>query len=148
MTLVLLHPQSQILHQWLSDTGFDSDPLGHPWKLTYAFMPDQPDEIVTVFDTDGKKGGRAQVTGEMFEHLGFQIQVRSLDLASGYNKIVAIATAMDREVLRTPVAINCNEYRVQAISRQGPVSNLGFESPRSARRLFSINGLVSISRES
>jgi hypothetical protein len=110
-----------------------------------AYMPDEPDNLMVVYDTTGELDGRIMVTGEVVEHPGIQIMVRAKDYPTGYDKCLQICKAFE-EVKNLPVAISSMEtYVVSSITRRSGIISLGIdENDRKRRHYFSINFIMTI----
>lgn len=142
----LTHSPARIIATMLEDLGegtLASSGTGD-WRIAYAQEPDNPDDMITVYDTTGIIHGRAHTSGEVFQSYGIQVKVRSADHDSGYTKAKSIATAFDETVKYAGVTIGASQYRVYAISKRGSVITLGTEEPTSDRRIFTINALASL----
>jgi hypothetical protein len=110
-----------------------------------AYMPDDPDNLMVVYDTTGELDGRIMSTGEVVEHPGIQIMVRAKDYPTGYEKCLQICKAFE-EVKNLPVAISSMEtYVVSSITRRSGIISLGIdENDRKRRHYFSINFITTI----
>jgi hypothetical protein len=110
-----------------------------------AYMPDEPDNLMVVYDTTGELDGRIMSTGEVVEHPGIQVAVRAKDYPTGYDKSLQICKAFE-EVKNFPVAISSTEaYVVSNITRRSGIISLGIdENDRKRRHYFSINFIMTI----
>jgi len=140
----LNHSPAYILANYLVDAGLTT--FGGTWPVYIGKEPDTPDDCVTIYDTDGRIQGRTHYDGEMQEHYGIQVRVRSAPhrIVEGYRKCKSILQNFDTEVLRTLVVIGSSTYKIQAITRQSDVIPLGDESPSSRRYVQVANALVSL----
>jgi len=149
MTGPLPDTAAAIVQQLLVNLGVCSLPgtSGDPPVFCNS-MPDSPDAAVAVYDTEGRIHGRAQVTGEIQEHLGIQIKVRASKHQDGVTHCEQIKEALDLTVYRTSVTMptTAHTYLVQAITRTSGILVLGKEIPGSKRSLFTINALVSVTK--
>lgn len=142
---LLLHQPSFIVRRVLIDLGFGTNPSANlAWPMFDNSEPDSPDNVITIYDTSGKKSGRVMFSGETDLHHGIQIRVRGADAIVGYTKAMAIANGVDVTVYREVITIDSTEYIVQEISRTSDVLVLGKETPKSKRSLFTINAVVSL----
>jgi len=110
-----------------------------------AYMPEDFDNLIVVYDTTGELDGRIMSTGEVVEHPGIQIVVRAKDYPTGYDKCLQICKAFE-EVKNLPVAISPTEtYVVSSITRKSGIISLGIdENDRKRRHYFSINFTMTI----
>lgn len=118
------------------------------WPISAWQENDSPDNFITCYDTSGLKDGRVQNDGEVQEHPGVQIRVRSAIASDGNTKIRQIQDIVDKQVAYTTVVIASSNYIVHAISRPGTILSLGKETPTSKRALFTLNILVTITQVS
>lgn len=118
------------------------------WPVYYDQEPDTPDNGITVYGTLGKDDGRTQIDGELQEHHGVQIRVRSLNKI-GFSVISQIATMCDGLVdMGVTVAtqeLGTNKYIVQSVNRTGNgVLSLGKEMTPTRRNLYTLNALINV----
>jgi len=118
----------------------DADGL---WPATVDFLPDDPDNALSLYNTSGNLDGRIQSSGEVIQHPGIQIRVRALDSAEGYLKIKELALAMNA-VKRALVAFDDEFYTIHAIKQTSDIFSIGKE-PDGNRFWFSVNGTITIS---
>ena len=147
MSGTLAHSPADVIRKLLVNLALGSDANAVPaeaWPVFASGEPASPDSVITVYDTAGKNDGRAMATGERSEHYGIQVRVRSAAHTAGYAKAQAIAIAFDETVTQNAVTIGSTTYLVHAVSRRGPVLNIGKETPTSKRSLFTLNALVSL----
>lgn len=116
------------------------------WPIYANFMPDQPDNSLCVYNTEGRKQGRTGPDKESQILYGAQIRVRGTTDAIAYAKTVAIALAFDG-VLRSSVLVNSTSFLVNSVNLAQPIIPLGSEV-NSKRRLYTINVLSSITQNS
>lgn len=142
----LEHSPADILRNLLVNLGLGTTPSDSgSWPVYASLMPDTPDNVITLIDTAGVKQGRIQTSGEIQEHYGVQLLIRSTTHPVGYTKAQALAVALDENIQNNTVTISGTTYDVDAVSRRGNVLSLG-EEEESNRRLFSINAIVSINQ--
>ena len=99
MSGALTHSPAEIVRNLLVNMGAGTLPAaGGSWPISCDQRLDTPDNAITINDTDGRKDGRSMPTGEVFEHPGIQIEVRSGVRGTGFTKAKAIATLLDEEV--------------------------------------------------
>lgn len=145
MSDTLLHNPSRILVQLLLDAGqvASFDALTG-WPAWWEGVSDSPDDAVSVYDTAGISDGD-DMHGGINEHHGLQIRVRCSRPADGYSKIAAIRD-YTKSVTQQLVNVDDTQYTVQALVKFGPILSLGQEVPGSTRSLFTVNGLMSVTR--
>jgi hypothetical protein len=112
------------------------------WPIYNDTEPATPDNVITTYDTTAGDDGRSMVTGLTYQHYGVQVRVRSA-LVGGWPKIKRIQTVLDQQVLDSMVTIGSSVYLVHSVDTANPL-RLGKEVPNSARRLFTLNCLVSV----
>lgn len=151
MTGALTDSPARITSLMLIDLGLGTTGGGGgSWPVTTSQTPDSPDEVIGVFDTTGRKDGRAMVDGMTFFKYGIMVRIRSGTHTSGFTKAHAVAIALDENVLRKQVNVGASIYIVQAVSRTGSVNVVGKEPIGgqgqlvSRRNLFTINAVVSL----
>jgi hypothetical protein len=113
------------------------------WPISVNSEESSPDEVITVFDTEARPDGRSQ-HGQVLTHQAVQIRIRGRDQRTAYVKAKAIAKKLDENVYHDTVAITPNSYCIQSFSRAAGIAYLGKESDTSQRRIFVLNGYVTI----
>ena len=146
MTTLLLHPPAEILVQLLVDAGQVAAYDATPWPMFWDQEPDSPDNCVTAFGTAGIVDGVSQIDGEIWEHHGFQLRVRSSKPADGYAKIAALRSYMSKSVSYQLVNVAGTQYTVYALVMRQAIMPLGKDTPHSKRSIFTTNGLMSVIR--
>jgi len=118
---------------------------GDDWPLYISSMPDG-DNVKTdcgaIYDTAGVLDGKLS-SGEVVQHPGIQLCIRSDDYETGYAKIEAIALALD-DICWNTITISGDTYLLQNISRVSAVVPLGSERGYKRRFLFTVNFLCSL----
>jgi len=141
------HQPAEIVSQLLIDLGHGATVAsGSAWPVYQLNLPDTPDNVIAVSDTDGRLQGRVHPTGHTEQKYGIQIRIRAQTIPLGRNKGNAIALALDEDVYRDTVIIDSDTYLVQAIHKTSQLLFLGPE-PTSRRFLWSLNAIASISLE-
>jgi hypothetical protein len=112
------------------------------WPVHVESEPDVPDNCITVQETAGTLDGKDMAIGQLDEHLGAQIRVRSVDHAAGFTKARAVAVGLD-EITRYGVNVENSIYFIQNVSRKSGPLSIGNE-PTSKRKLFTINVTISL----
>lgn len=121
--------------------GTDSD----TWPVYATNEPSSPDNCITVKDTDGKGEGRV-ATGELQEHQGIQIRVRSADHPTGWAKCTALRNGMATGFYDRTVVIGARQYLVHCFANIGRILPLGKDTPATKRSVFTINALISYTK--
>lgn len=145
----MLHDSpADIVRRLLVQLGHGVMPPAHvagtPWPISTAKELPNPDDTVTVRNTQGTDDGRMMVNGRLVYHYGIQVRVRATDEQTGWVKSETIRTTLAESVRRTVVVVGANSYRVHAVTRIGPTIPLGDETPKSKRKVFTINCTVAV----
>lgn len=139
---ILTHPPAAVVRQLLIDIGAGSDRADEPtaaWPVYASSEPDQPDAVITVYDTAGRDQGRLNSDGDALDQPGVQVRVRAGTYAAGYAKASAVRAAVLGVYDRT-VAMGDARYLVHALTRVGQVIALGRDVPSaSGRKAFTLN---------
>lgn len=120
------------------------------WPIGWAQEDDTPDNFITVYDTSGIVEGRIQNDGEVPEHPGIQIRVRSYDPTAAWLKINSLAELLDKSINNTivhcmdPIGTGSSSYLLNAATRKGTVLSLGRDAPNTKRALFTVNYTVTL----
>ena len=140
MSGTLIHSPEQIIQYLMRDLAVATLPSANgSWPVYCSTLPEDPDNALSVIGTAPVIQGRKQYNGEVQQHYGIQLTVRSITHAIGSAKIVAIAETFSTSVLRDSVTIDSSIYTVQSISiKSGPIP-LGDEVPQSKRQIFTLN---------
>lgn len=140
----LTHPPARVVAQLLVDLGVASAVGGDSrWAAYVNSEPASPDEVLTVYDSDGPTFGVLQTSGEVTGYAGVQVRVRAGDYAAGYARAAGLADALGR-VAGAAVAVDDARYRVGGVGGLDNVNRLGTDKPSSARHLFTVNGTVDL----
>ena len=143
--------KAEVIQQLLIDAAlgvvYSSVTSNQPtdWRVHVAREPDMPDNAITIYDTAGRIHGRFQATGEVQEHNGVQIRVRSADYDAGNRKIQAIADYLDETLYQATVTVldssgtNAQAFSLHSASRVGSVNYLGIDEENQSRYLFTVN---------
>jgi hypothetical protein len=154
---VFYHSPAQIIQRLLVVLGLgvqQSAGSTVSWQVFAVNEPDTPDDTIVVYDTAGVDQGRENLTGFRFEKFGIQLLIRSATHGAGYVKSQYLATSLDQGVyensvtLTNPDGSGTSTYLIKAVHRTSPVYSIGADTPKSKRRLFTINATVNISRTS
>lgn len=152
---MLSHAPADIVRHALINYGQGTLPSSNgAWPIFVFQEPDIPDDAVTVYDTSGKVEGRHHNDGEVCQHEGIQIRVRSASPLDGNTKLRSIVEACDKQLINIDVSIAKTDgtgtaiYRLNNLSRTGTILSLGKDSPGTKRSLFTINYLLSVRQTS
>ena len=135
------HSPAEILRQLLIDQGLGTS--SSAWPVFVNNMPETPDNCISINDTESVESRRNPVTGDTAVVHGVQVMVRGGTFPLARAKVLAIHEALDRDVLRTAVAVAGTGYVVQAVSRIGAGIPLGTDGA-SKRHLWSINARMTV----
>jgi hypothetical protein len=119
------------------------------WPIYRSRMPEAveiKDNAIAVVDTGGTTDGRLHQTGETVEHPGIQISVRAKNEQVGFLKATSLAAALDN-IRRVIIDIDGVEYKIQSANRTSPVLSLGQEVEKTRRWMFSLNAILTITKE-
>lgn len=140
----LLHSPADVLRRALIATTLGADPPAAPWPVYAATEPNAPDNVVTVYDTAGVTGAR-DLTGDRDEYHGIQVRVRGETFQVGFVKARAVAVAMDATLRNLTVTMPGGaKYLLESVTRSSDVLDVGFDGSTTKRRLFTVNGLVTV----
>jgi len=146
MSTPLVHSPADVVRYLLIAMNLGSDPATSTvsWPVYATSEPSAPDDVITVYDTQGMVFGRNMLDGESVEHFGIQIRLRSQDHATGWKKMKGIARQLEEEIYQESITIQGSVYCVRSIKRTSSVLVLGKDTPGSKRSIFTLNALCSI----
>ena len=138
----LAHSPADVVSRLLVALGIGDDPeaVDPTWPVFYSAEGDQPDNVVTVYDTQGTDEGSAHEEAQ--GHYGIQIRVRARDHATGWVKANEVFQAL-QVVYYSEVTIDLESYKVQCFARFGSILSLG-RARNSTCVLFTQNVLVMV----
>lgn len=144
-TEALEHTPAVVLRQYIIDQSYAVLPsTGGSWPLYVASLPDGDDvelDALVLYDTTPVKWGR-DMAGPIAQDFGIELFGRSLTYDDGWDKMTAIANAMD-SVHNQSVTVSSTDYQIDGITRGG-VSYLGQEQASERRYTFSLNMLITL----
>jgi hypothetical protein len=147
---------ADIVRWLLVQFGFGVDPEDNQppqagaWPIFATNQPNFPDQSITVLDTRGQTDGREMTAGALYDHFGFQVAVRTVDHAAGWQKLAAIRSFMSTMLNNVTVGVpdlpgtGSGQFCVYTFAKIGQVLASGKEAPNSRRSLFTLNALVAI----
>jgi len=149
----LTNAPADVLAQALIDAGGGSSP-GGSWPIFVWQEVDSPDNCITLYDTVGTVQGRIQSGGEVIEHPGVQIKVRSSSSALANEKIRHLQYIVDEVIRQTIVHVSdpvgtgteVSSYLIHAVSRSGTILSLGKEVSATKRTIFTLNVTISLTQ--
>lgn len=113
------------------------------WAVRVSTEPEEPDDVITLFDTTPIIQGRLHRSGKTVQQFGIQIRLRSnQNYDVGYGKLMSISSALD-QVKRQTVIIDGKTYLVHAFTHATGITPLR-EMETRQRLLFTLNLLTSI----
>jgi hypothetical protein len=145
---------ADVIASYLISSGFGVVPSQGPtdvWPITVGSMPTDenknPDNYITVKNTMGVIHGRDMESGETFQHEGILIWLRSKVEQVGYAKVRDIQDFFDR-THRVVVSVGSPavNFRIESITRTGPVMPAGQEAGNRRRYFHSANFVTSITQ--
>lgn len=141
----MTHSPAQIIRKFFLDEGLFADA---DWPAFTHHLPEAdatiPVNAAVIRDTSGNKDSRLMTSGEVIEHPGLQILIRSKTFEQGWARAQSIRATVDT-TYRAPVIIGSSTYRIQNLSRTTPVIPLGTDTESKQRQeLFSLNILATI----
>lgn len=142
---------AQVIRRLLIQLTLAPDSQTAAWAPFTAFLPDEPDTALAVYDTAGTHNGRIMRTGEKIEHPGVQIRFRSSNYPVAWEKAKAVADALDALPTGTVVAMvpTSETWRLQNVSRTGAILTSGIEVEGDRKRHnLTINAILTMRKES
>lgn len=134
-----LHEPSEIFRQMLIDLGLGTEgSAGSDWPAYATAEPNDPDNCVTIYDTQGMDDGRTMTDGEAWIHPGIQVRVRSKNQSVGFSKANSIRAAFC-QVNSRQVSCDTSLYNVECVTHIGQILNVGQDVSPSKRRVHTLN---------
>jgi len=130
-----------IVRQLLIDRGIGSDiDTSLSWPVQVGMEPEQPDDVITVYDVAGPNEQVMQ--GRLIGPADLQIRVRSSKRKLGFSKCIDIATELSQRVLNQLVNVDGNQYLVVCVSEIASPNPLG--KADSQRTVHTMSCTVSV----
>jgi hypothetical protein len=118
------------------------------WTVQVSNEPESPDNVITVYDTQGHLDGVTTPDRMMNEHVGIQIRVRAQTHPIGWQKANQVAVALINQVNQAIVQGPSGDYYIiYSILQTGAINTLGKEVGKSRRRLFTYNAICAIGNQ-
>lgn len=141
----ILNSPAYILASYLIENGIAD--VTHPdsnddWPLFVSRTPNKPTNCCVIYDTTPNKDLR-YMSGQVIEHYGLQMKVRSNSHIEGWVKLETLNKMID-EINNDVIIVNDIEYLIQNVSRNSGVISLGAEEDAPERRLFTSNYLMTL----
>ena len=128
---------AQVIVAYLIENGYFATPTNNAtWPLYTGHMPEENKNLACAYDTQGFLDGTILRTGEVIEHYGFQIIIRSKDYDTGWIKGNEIALHLDG-IKDQSVSIDSDDYVIENVMRTSAVIFIGADEKR--RFEFSLN---------
>ena len=115
------------------------------WPLYISAMPsgnNVKSDCGAIYDTTGWKDGRL-MAGQVIQHYGIQLKVRSKVYQTGWTKLENIASDLDK-INGVLITVDSRDYSIETVVRTGPVGFMGQEEGTRRRFLFTVNLQVTI----
>lgn len=143
----LSHEPARIIRELVVGIGLGVNPVSAnlsplPWSAFNGVEPSQPDQCLTVYDTDGQSDGRHMIDGNLWYHYGFQVRIRSREKHEGYQKADSVRHTFAEAVYMTPVHVGTSSYLIQCIAKIGGVLYLGQDVSKTKRFLHTVNAIT------
>lgn len=131
--------------------GLNRPPTSSVWPVVVDSLPTAPDDVVVIYNTNGRNFGSLQRSGQQLETPGLQIRVRATTNDKAEGKIAKIVEALDglsQKIVTVPLDLGgpAETYLVSSLDRTTSVIGLP-EDPERARRSFVVNYLLSCERQ-
>lgn len=139
------HPVAHIIAQLLVDLGIATHAVDSDWRVFVESEPNNPGNVITVYDTTNDTDGWIMATGMLLERLGVQVRVRSETYMPGFTIMESVKIMFDQTVRRTQVTRDATTYLIHSMDRASGPFHIGTEE-NSQRDLFTINYLVTLEK--
>lgn len=144
MPSAMKHSAAEILANVLIALGLGARPpaAANSWPIFFSVEPDLPDNLITVYNTTGRKHGRIQYSGETVTHKGVQLRIRATTPRIGQEKARNLFNVLDSTIYQDVVTIEDTRYLLHSSTQVGDVVDAGMEMGVSKRHVFTINSLL------
>jgi hypothetical protein len=144
MTRRLNHSPADIASRVIIQLGYGNDPPTVPWPVGVDTELGEPDNVITVMNTEGRSDGSNMVTSERDEHYGISVRIRAATPQPAWDKANEIGVAFDEVVRNVGVTIDGQNYLVGVIRKtSGPIP-IGKEIPATKRSICTLNAVLTV----
>ena len=142
---LLISPASILAAYIISKETMSNPADNSDWPLYVSYLPDGVnDNAGAIYNTQGIKDGRL-MEGQVIEHYGLQIKIRSDIHNTAWDKIEDISNDLDL-INREEITVDFIDYLIHSVDRIGSIITLGTEPGTKKRQLFTLNFLVTLYR--
>ena len=137
---------AQIITKYLIGEGIIESPTKLAiWPGYISHLPGgkSVQQAVALSDTQGVNNGRIMKTGEVIEHPGLQIRVRSRDFETSFKKATEAADKLSTTIRETVTMNDGSKYLINNVSRFSSILPMGVE-PETRLFLCSVNFTATI----
>lgn len=138
----LSHSPADIVQKLLTEMGLGTDPDLSPiqaWPVYASNEPNEPDNCITVYDTQGHDSGRTNPDGEVLDHFGIMIRFRAVTHAVGALKAQNLKAVLAEQAYAQKITLDTARYLVPCFANIGQVLYNGLDNPNSKRSVFTLN---------
>jgi hypothetical protein len=98
-------------------TSFRADTAPNIWPVVPGQEPTEPDNVITVYETEPIIHCKLQPTGEQPQHYGFTVRVRGITKNAARQKAEDIRWDFDERCHEQTVTLDGQEYYIPCIAR-------------------------------
>lgn len=142
------HSPADVLTSILIELGIGTEKSENTdWPIVPNYEPNAPDNVITIYDTEGRLRARRQIDGQQMTQHGIQVRVRGNQPTTLYVKANDITTALDSSINTYTVTLDSSTYCVQSIGRIGDIVHVG-KDEESKNTIVTINALMLVKQKS
>lgn len=139
---------AKVIRAYLVANGLGVLPAaaGSPdWKVFVGKEPQDPDNIITVYNPAGLIELKNMRDGEQFVHHGVQFRFRNLDYELGWAKGIAVKDLMTKGTKMSPVAVpgDSTDWIIQSFNLTMDLAFL-LEEEKKNRQVFTMTGRITL----
>lgn len=139
----LNHSPAYVIWQLLVDQNLATDPDNEStWPAYINNNSHDVDDLIVVYDTQGRDSGKNQPSSELQEHHGLQFRIRASASQDAFSKANAIQQTLDG-LTNESVTISTDTYTVYSINTS-PIIRIGKEQPEDRLYLYTLNVTAAI----
>lgn len=146
----MTHSFADVLQTYLVSVSLGTlGGAGGTWPIFLNGEPNEPDNCITIYDTDGRDYARLQPTGDQHGPAGIQVRVRAVNHRTGWTKADAIRSKLLASIrddanapYRRSVTVGSSSYVIECVVGVSDVLSLGKAPPNNRCSLFTINALI------